>query len=159
MLNQEKSYSKNTISFPTVFLAFVAICLLGISSSVFASSADMYYSMGEDYMVKGSFDMAILAFENVVKLSPDWAEAHNALGEAYTKLLRFDDAVTEFEKAIKIKPDYLEAEKNHRRAMISLDRYKPMKTSRIRRWHKIAIIGGITATIAVISAIIVLSTS
>jgi tetratricopeptide (TPR) repeat protein len=93
------------------------------------------------------------AFEKAVELSPDWPEARNALGEAYVQLLRFEDAVAEFDKALELKHDYARAKINRRRTMMSVERYKPVEGSRLNRWHKFAILGGITAAITLISAL------
>jgi len=119
----------------------------------------MYYSMGQKYMEEGDFDIAILAFEKAVELAPDWPEAHNALGEAYVQLLKFEDAVSEFDKALELRNDYTQANVNRRRAMMSVERYEPMKGSRLNRWHKFAILGGLTAAIALIAALVVYSSS
>ena len=138
------------------FAAFAfAIFLSVLSLSASASGAEMYYSMGQKYIEEGKFDVAALAFEKAVELSPDWPEAHNALGEAYARLLRFEDAVTEFDKALELRPDYAQAKRNRRRTMMSVERYKPMSGSRLNPWHKIAILGGVTAAIALISALVV----
>jgi lipoprotein NlpI len=138
---------------PVIVSAF-AIFLFGVlSPSVSASAVEMYYSMGQKYMEEGNFDVAALAFEKVVALAPDWPEAHNALGEAYVQLLRFEDAVTEFDKALELRQDYTRAKINRRRTMMSVQRYEPMKGPRLNRWHKLAILGGITAAITLISAL------
>ena len=134
---------------------FVIALLSALSSPASASSAEMYYSMGQKYMEKGDFDMAALGFEKAVELARDWPEAHNALGMAYVQLLRFRDAVDHFNKAIELKPDYNEAKINRRKAITSVERYEPMKKSRLSRWHKAAILGGVTVTIALLSALIV----
>ena len=134
---------------------FAAIFLSALPSPASASSAETYYSIGQNYMEKGNFDMAALGFEKAVELAPDWPEAHNALGEAYVQLLRFRDAVDQFDKAIELKPDYNEAKLNRRRTMMSVERYEPMEKSRLSRWHKVAILGGVTAAIALISALVV----
>ena len=140
-------------------MIIVFICIVVhhsiLLSSASASGAEMYYSMGQKYVEEGNFDMAALAFENAVKLAPDWPEAHNALGEAYVQLLRFDDAVAEFDKAVELKDDYTKAKINRRRTMMSLERYKPMKGSRLRRWHRFAILGGVTAVLALTAALVV----
>jgi type IV pilus assembly protein PilF len=143
-------------SFTLIIVHTCVIALLSIlPSPASASNTEMYYSMGQKYMGKGDFDMAALAFEKVVKLAPDWPEGYNALGEAYVKLLRFDDAVASFDKAIELKSDYTKAKINRRRAIMSVERYKPMKGSRLRPWHKYAILGGITAAVALTVSLIV----
>ena len=143
------------------FLGIVfAIALFGATSSpASASASEMYYSMGHKYIEEGKFDVAVLAFEKAVDLSPDWSEAHNALGEAYVLLLRFKDALAEFDKALKLKPNYTQAEINHRRTTMSVERYEPMKGSRLSRWHKAAILGSITAVIVLVSALVIHASS
>lgn len=136
-------------------LAFAVALLISPLSPAFASAEETYYSMGQKYVEKGNFDMAVLAFEKAVELAPDWPEAHNALGEAYVELLRFEDAVAEFDKAIELKSDYTQAKLNRRRTMMSLERYKPMEGSRLSNWQKLSILGAITAAIAAIAALIV----
>ena len=42
---------------------------------------------------------------SVVKIRPDWAEAHNNLGLLYNALRRYDAAVESFRTALAIKPD------------------------------------------------------
>lgn len=155
MWNREKIQPKNAILSWAIILAVASILPGIVSSPVSAASAEMYYSIGQKYATQGNFDMAVVAFEKAVKLSPGWPEAHNALGEAYVKLLRFEEAVAEFDRALNLKPDYTQAERNRRSATRSVQRYEPMKGSRLKRWHKVAIIGGITAAIALISALVV----
>ena len=65
----------------------------------------------------------------------------------------------EFDKAIELKEDYTQADMNRRRTMMALKQYKPVEGSRLRRWHKAVILGGVTAVIALVSALIILSVS
>lgn len=104
-------------------------------------------------MEKGKFDMAVLSFQKAVESAPDWAEAHNALGEAYTQVLRFEDALAEFDKAIELKPDYTQAKINSNRTKMSIERYAPVKGSRLKIWHKFAIFTGVAGAIVAISLI------
>jgi len=99
--------------------------------------------------------MAALAFENAVKLAPSWPEAHNALGEIYVQLLRFEEAVASFDKAIELTSDYTKAKSNRRRAIMSVERYKPMEGSKLKSWHKFAILGAITAAVSITVALVV----
>ncbi len=159
MWGREKLHLRGAVFTLVIILAFVVI-LPGVSSSPAPSaSAELYYSMGQKYAAEESFDMAVLAFEKAVGAAPDWPEAHNALGEAYVKLLRFEDALAEFDRALELKQDYPQADKNRRRAMISVERYEPVKGSKLRRWHKVSILGGVIAAIAIASALIIYSAS
>ncbi len=159
MWDREKLHPRVAVFASVMVLAFIVV-LPGVSSSPAPSAnAELYYSMGQKYAAEESFDMAVLAFEKAVGLAPDWPEAHNVLGEAYVKLLRFEEALAEFDRALELKPDYPEADKNRSRAMISVERYEPMEGSKLERWHKVSILGGITAVIALVSALIIYSVS
>jgi tetratricopeptide (TPR) repeat protein len=154
MRDQKRLYPESASVGLGMVLIF-AIFLFSIPSSASDSTAEMYYSMGQKYMEKSDFDMAILAFERAVELAVGWPEAHNALGEAYVQLLRFEDALAQFDKALELRQDYTQAKMNRRRTMTSVERYKPMKGSRLSRWHKFAILAGITAVITLVSALVV----
>lgn len=127
----------------TVFLTSVAFFLavsvhLCISDEqeldLGSSSAEFYYSIGKEYMQRGKFDLAVMAFQKAVELSPNSAYAHNALGEAYFQVLRFQDALKEFEKALTIKSDYTEAKLNRMRTLRAIERYQPVKSFRPNIW-------------------------
>ena len=155
-MRDRSKLNRKVAAVDSVMVLAFAIALLSLTlSPAFASVAETYYSMGQKYVEKGNFDMAVLALEKAVELAPDWPEAHNALGEIYVELLRFEDAVAEFDKAVRLKSDYTQAKLNRRRTMMSLERYKPMEGSRLSNWQKISILGAVTAAIAAIAALIV----
>lgn len=149
-----------------IFIALIAASTLliffffvDLVSPALASVAEMYYSMGQQYMEQGKYEMAALAFEKVVGLVPDWPEAHNALGLAYAQLFRFEDALSELSRAVTLKPDYSEAKTNYRRTMMSAERYKPVQGPRLSRGQRFAILGGILAAITLISALVIIYSS
>jgi len=156
---QGRSRSRRSLIVPFMVFAFVIGLLGTLFSSASASTAEMYYSMGQSYIENSSFDMAALALEKAVELAPDWPEAHNVLGESYVQLFRFEDALSEFDKALELKSDYTRAKINRQRTMMSIKRYEPVKGSRLSRWHKFAILGGLTAAITLVAALIVYSSS
>ena len=99
-MRDRSKLNRKVAAVDSVMVLAFAIALLSLTlSPAFASVAETYYSMGQKYVEKGNFDMAVLALEKAVELAPDWPEAHNALGEIYVELLRFEDAVAEFDKA------------------------------------------------------------
>ena len=154
MRDQERLHPRNVLVELAIVLTF-SIALFSTSSSLASSStAQMYYSMGQEYMVKGDFDLAVLALGKTVELAPDWPEAHNALGEAYVQLLRFADGLAEFDRALELKQDYTRAKINRRRTMLSVERYEPVSGSRLGLWHKFAILGGLTAVITLAIALV-----
>ena len=141
--------------FKVFILCAISIAIvLSISPFAFAQSAEMYYSLGQKYMEEGNFDMASLSLKKAVELSPDWAEAHNALGMAYFQLFKFDNAIAQFDKAIELKPYYTEAKINRNRTENAVERYTPVKTTKIKLWSKIAIVISAITVIVVTSILI-----
>ena len=149
--NTSVFYRKYTRLLATAFALFVAST---ISQPLYASNWELYYSMGQEYMQKSNFDMAVLSFEKAVQLSPDSPEARNALGEAYFQVLRFKDALKEFDKAIELKSDYTQAKINRSRTIRAIERYEPVKGLRLNIWKKLAIVTGVIAGITAIALMI-----
>ncbi|MEE9488482.1 MAG: tetratricopeptide repeat protein, partial [Candidatus Brocadiales bacterium] len=67
------------------------------------------FQQGVSHAKAGQYELAIEEFEEVVRLKPDWAEAHGHLGNAYAHEGRYDLAKKQFKRAIRIKPDYADA--------------------------------------------------
>lgn len=152
MLTMDISKCKYNIITATAICLAVAFVIL-ISQALSASTEEMYYSLGQEYMQKRNFELAILSFKKAVEQSPDWAEAHNALGEAYFLLFKYDEALREFDKAIELKSDYTLAKINRNRTLRAIERYEPVKGFKPKLWHKIALLSGIMAVLVVISLI------
>jgi tetratricopeptide (TPR) repeat protein len=60
----------------------------------------------------GLLDKAIAAFQRVIAIKPDYAEAYNNMGNTLKDQGRLDEAVASFNKALSLKPDYVEAYSN-----------------------------------------------
>src|SRR6266498_2197918 len=69
------------------------------------STAEAYNKQGDDYFDAGQYQKAIDAYQQAVKLQPDYPEAYLNLGEAYFNLDRYDEAVTADKQAVALKPD------------------------------------------------------
>ena len=52
---------------------------------------------------------AIFAYDQAIRLKPDYADAYNNRGAAKYLLGRHDDALADYDEAIRLKPDYAEA--------------------------------------------------
>jgi len=140
-----------------IYKLFIVSILFIASFPIYAlsqSSAEMYYALGQKYMEQGKFSLAVLSLKKAVELSPDWAEAHNSLGMAYYQLFEFDNAIEQFDKAIELNPYYTEAKINKNRTLRSIDRYKPVKDTRLKLWHKFAIVSGILTVVAVTALLV-----
>ncbi len=71
-----------------------------------------YNDLGEALARKGRFDGAIEAYQEVVRLKPDYALAHFGLGYSFASKGQIDDAIREYKEAARLKPDYLDAHNN-----------------------------------------------
>ena len=72
--------------------AFVVWNLLGISAAQ-----------------TGQLDKAILAFQRVTAIKPDYADAYNNMGNVLKGQGKLDEAIVSYNKTLAIKPDYAEA--------------------------------------------------
>lgn len=152
MLNINILKYKCNIKMAIVRYITVAFAIL-IQQTLLASTGEMYYSLGQEYMQKKNYELAVLSFSKAVEHDPNWAEAHNALGEAYFFLFKYNEALKEFDKAIELKNDYTLAKINRSRTLRAIDRYEPVKSFRPKLWHKIAVASGIIAGLAVVSLV------
>lgn len=57
----------------------------------------------------GQLDKSICAFEKVIAINPDSAEAHYNIGIANQTKGKLDDAIASYKKALSLKPDHAEA--------------------------------------------------
>ena len=61
---------------------------------------------------KGQLDAAVLAYQAIISVAPNFALAHYKLGTAYQRSNRFHEAAESFKLAIKLRPGYPEANNN-----------------------------------------------
>ena len=60
----------------------------------------------------GRLDEAIAQYRKVLKIQPDFAEAHNNLGNALKGRGQIEEAMAQYQEAVKIDPDLAEAHNN-----------------------------------------------
>ncbi len=80
------------------------------------------FEEGAAHRRRGDWDQAERIFREIVKVKPDFAEAHNNLGVALKALGRLDEAVESYRRAVAVKPDYAEAHGNLGNSLRALDR-------------------------------------
>jgi len=54
----------------------------------------------------------VAAFQETIKLKPDWPAAQNNLGVAYMNLGKWKQAISPLKEAVRLKPDYQGAHYN-----------------------------------------------
>ncbi|MAE18024.1 hypothetical protein CMK12_03625 [Candidatus Poribacteria bacterium] len=58
---------------------------------------------------QGQLQKAVQVFDQISRLQPDYAEAHNNRGVALKELEQLDEAMGSYRRAIQVRPDYAEA--------------------------------------------------
>ena len=73
---------------------------------------DVWHLMALAAAQIGQLDQAIFAFNKVIAIKPDYAEAFNNMGLALQKQGKLQEAIEAYNKALAIKPDYAAAHYN-----------------------------------------------
>lgn len=99
----------------------IAVDLIGRAIRV-QPSGFMYCDLGAAYRAQGKLDAAIESFRQALRLSPDFADAHNQMGATLHAQGDFGTAIGCYNRAIALSPDYAEAYNNLGLAMQGLGR-------------------------------------
>jgi TonB family protein len=65
-----------------------------------------FNNKGDEYFDQGKYAEAIDAYQQAIKLKPNYAEAFFNMGDAYEALEHHEEAVTAYQQAIRFKPNY-----------------------------------------------------
>lgn len=87
-------------------------------------SAEDYFKLGVSLNDAKQWEEAMPAFQQAIRLKPDYAEAHYKLGVAFFNLDRFEDAIERFKAAIRFKKDYADAYFNLGMSLFKLERWQ-----------------------------------
>ena len=68
--------------------------------------AKTFFDQGEAYSKKKSWDLAIAAYQQAVRIEPKFPEAWNNMGFCYRKVKQYDKALDAYKQAIILKPDF-----------------------------------------------------
>ena len=68
-----------------------------------------HFMDGQFYMSQGNYSMAVIEFQEALRLDPDVSTIHISLGECFWALEKSDRAVFHLERAIYLNPDDTEA--------------------------------------------------
>lgn len=74
------------------------------------SESKRLYHEGVKYALAGLYAQAAQIFQQVVKLDPQFADAHFSLGHAYADMGRWQKAIDSFQRAVELNPRDIEAQ-------------------------------------------------
>lgn len=75
---------------------------------------------GVIHSAQGQLDAALQCYDNAIRISPGFADAHNNRGNALKRLGRVEEAVPCYQDALKFNPNYVEAHNNLGDALAAL---------------------------------------
>jgi Flp pilus assembly protein TadD len=90
----------------------VAVGLTAPMSPAWAGDVERLMNQGMAYYKQGQYDAAAACFQDVLRLRPNYAQAHNELGCVYYQMGLFYDAVDAFYTALQLDPNHKEAHSN-----------------------------------------------
>ncbi len=82
------------------------------------------WALGAALAQEGRVPEAVQIFEEVLRLKPEFAEAHNHLGRALERSGRASEAIERYERAVQLKPDYVEAHVNLGNALLHIGKVR-----------------------------------
>ncbi len=88
---------------------------------------DELYERGMEAFAKGEYKKAELAFEELLKTNPGFADIHNKMGIIYNQTNRLELAAKAFEKALELNPAYTEASLNLAVTYTDMGQYEKAK--------------------------------
>src|SRR5579864_7227160 len=87
-------------------LCVVALCCFMLGGQIFAqtqvANAETYRKAGAAYFHAGNFTEAVKAYQEVIRLSPNDADAYSHLGDSYTRLNMNKEAAAAYGKSAQL---------------------------------------------------------
>jgi tetratricopeptide (TPR) repeat protein len=85
---------------------------------------EQWLYVGNDHYKAGHCDEAVAAYEQAMRLDPNYALAYSNKGFVLCEFQRYDEALTVYEQAIRLDPDSALAYNNRGQALVNLQRYE-----------------------------------
>ncbi len=107
-------------------------------AETFNEQAQLYYREGRSQVESGNFDSALVNFQKVIVLAPNFVQAYNEAGIILTINGQIEQAIDMYLKAIKLAPDYPDSYSN----LALLYEEKKDFSKAVSCWKKRANLGG-----------------
>ena len=88
--------------FAIALVALAALCSCAVAEE---DIADYWLETGNDLFMNGSYEKAILAYENVLQIDPNSSEAWSGKGDALSILGKYNESIQAYDNAIEINPN------------------------------------------------------
>lgn len=115
--------SRPTPPIPPTVLASATPALVTSSATSLARTQDQWLRVGDDYTKAGRYNEALAAYEEAIRLNPNYAAAYNNKGNALYILKHYEEAISSIEQAIRLDPKYVSAYYNKANALELLGRH------------------------------------
>ena len=100
------------------------VVVLAVTGALVSAGCGGRPSLGLHGREADSPGNGLAAYQEAIRLKPDYAEAHYNLGVAYGELGRYQEEIAAYQEAIRLKPDYADAHCNLGVAYGELGRYE-----------------------------------
>ena len=100
------------------------VVVLAVTGALVSAGCGGRPSLGLHGREADSPGNGLAAYQEAIRLKPDYAEAHYNLGVAYGELGRYQEEIAAYQEAIRLKPDYADAHCNLGVAYGALSRYQ-----------------------------------
>ena len=83
----------------------IEYCRKAADDLLFKNPEFAYTQLGTAYFGKGNYEMAIVSFQQALKLAPEYSPAYLGLGYVYEEINKWDWAIEAYKKSIIYNPD------------------------------------------------------